>query len=106
EEVGIPCEVIFSNKPKTILDYTRNVLTCDIHSRFRTKKILKENGGQRIYNLDDILTEPVNGSGYNETYGLQGSNKSTEDSVKLFPRDCQPDVARIQQLLNEKTGKQ
>lgn len=106
EETGIPCEVIFSNQPKTILEYTRNVLTCDIHSRFRTKKILEANGGQRIYNLDDILAEPVNGSGYNEVYGLQGSNKSTEDSVKLFPRECQPVVDRIQQLLIEKTGKQ
>ena len=105
EEYGMECEVIFSNQPETILDYTKNVLSCDIHSRFRTKKILKANGGEKIYSLDDILTEPIDGSGYNEAYGLLGSNKSTENTVKLFPRKCQPIVDNIQQMLKEKTGK-
>lgn len=105
EEYGVKCEVVFSNNPKTILDYTKNVLTCDIHTRFRTKKILKANGGEKVYALDDILSTSVNGSGYNETYGLLGSNKSTEASVKLFPRDCQPVVDNIQTILKEKTGK-
>ncbi|MCR2823682.1 coenzyme F420-0:L-glutamate ligase [Lederbergia panacisoli] len=105
EEYGIECEVIFSNNPKTILDYTKNVLTCDIHTRFRTKRILKANGGEKIYSLDNILSESVDGSGYNEAYGLLGSNKSTEESLKLFPRDCQPVVDKIQQVLKEKTGK-
>jgi F420-0:gamma-glutamyl ligase len=105
EEYGMECEVIFSNQPETILDYTKNVLSCDIHSRFRTKKILKANGGEKIYSLDDILTEPIDGSGHNEAYGLLGSNKSTENTVKLFPRKCQPIVDNIQQMLKEKTGK-
>lgn len=105
EEYGVECEVIFSNHPKTILQYTKSVLTCDIHSRFRTKRILKANGGVRIYSLDNILSESIDGSGYNEAYGLLGSNKSTETSVKLFPRNCQPIVDQIQHLLKEKTGK-
>lgn len=105
EEYGTECEVIFSNNPKTILDYTKNVLTCDIHTRFRTKRILKANGGEKIYSLDNILSESIDGSGCNEAYGLLGSNKSTEDSVKLFPRNCQPVVDKIQQMLKEKTGK-
>ncbi|QDX94255.1 F420-0--gamma-glutamyl ligase [Brevibacillus laterosporus] len=105
EEYGVECEVIFSNNPKTILDYTKNVLTCDIHTRFRTKKILKANGGVNIYSLDNILSESIDGSGCNEAYGLLGSNKSTEDSVKLFPRNCQPIVDKIQHMLKEKTGK-
>lgn len=105
EEYGVECEVIFSNNPKTILDYTKNVLTCDIHTRFRTKKILKANGGEKIYSLDNILSESIDGSGYNEAYGLLGSNKSTENSVKLFPRNCQPIVDNIQKILKEKTGK-
>jgi len=105
EEYGVECEVIFSNSPKTILDYTKHVLTCDIHTRFRTKKILKANGGITVYSLDDILAESVDGSGYNEDYGLLGSNKSTEDDVKLFPRNCQPVVDNIQHMLKEKTGK-
>lgn len=106
EEAGTPCEIIFSNQARTILDHTRNVLTCDIHSRHRTKKKLASAGGERIFNLSDLLTEPVDGSGCNETYGLLGSNKATEESVKLFPRDCQRIVDRIQQLLKERTGKQ
>jgi F420-0:gamma-glutamyl ligase len=105
EEYGVECEVIFSNNPKTILDYTKSVLTCDIHTRFRTKKILKANGGEKIYSLDNILAESIDGSGCNEAYGLLGSNKSTEDGVKLFPRNCQPIVDKIQHILKEKTGK-
>ncbi|WP_461614990.1 coenzyme F420-0:L-glutamate ligase [Clostridium sp. Marseille-QA1073] len=105
EEYGTECEIIFSNNPKTILDYTKNVLTCDIHTRFRTKRILKANGGEKIYSLDNILSTSVDGSGYNENYGLLGSNKATEESVKLFPRDCQPVVDSIQAALKEKTGK-
>lgn len=105
EEYGVECEVIFSNNPKTILDYTKNVLTCDIHSRHRTKRLLKANGGQNIYSLDNILAAPIDGSGFNEAYGLLGSNKATEESVKLFPRNCQPVVDQIQHMLLEKTGK-
>ncbi|WNS75396.1 coenzyme F420-0:L-glutamate ligase [Bacillus sp. DTU_2020_1000418_1_SI_GHA_SEK_038] len=105
EEYGVECEVIFSNNPKTILEYTKNVLTCDIHTRFRTKRILKANGGEKIYSLDNILAESINGAGFNEEYGLLGSNKATEDSVKLFPRNCQPVVDKIQQMLKDKTGK-
>lgn len=105
EEFGVECEFVFSQKPKTILKYTKNVLTCDIHSRLRTKRILEENGAEKVYTLDDILSESVDGSGYNEEYGLLGSNKSTEDGVKLFPRNCQPVVDNIQQMLKEKTGK-
>jgi len=105
ESYGVECEVIFSNNPKTILDYTKNVLTCDIHSRFRTKRILKANGGEKIYSLDDILSSSIDGSGFNEAYGLLGSNKSTEETVKLFPRNCQPVVDNIQAMIKEKTGK-
>ncbi|NFV13216.1 F420-0--gamma-glutamyl ligase [Clostridium sporogenes] len=105
EEYGVECEVIFSNIPKTILNYTKNVLTCDIHTRFRTKKILKNNGGEKIYSLDNILSSSVDGGGFNENYGLLGSNKSTEDTVKLFPRNCKPVVDNIQAKLKEKTGK-
>lgn len=105
QEYGVECEVIFSNNPKTILNYTKNVLTCDIHTRFRTKKILKANGGEKIYSLDNILCESIDGSGYNESFGLLGSNKSTEETVKLFPRNCQPVVDNIQAILKEKTGK-
>jgi F420-0:gamma-glutamyl ligase len=105
ESYGVECEVIFSNNPKTILDYTKNVLTCDIHTRFRTKKILKANGGEKIYSLDDILSASIDGSGFNEAYGLLGSNKSTEETVKLFPRNCQPVVDNIQTMIKEKTGK-
>nr|WP_312985863.1 coenzyme F420-0:L-glutamate ligase [Clostridioides sp.] len=105
QEYGVECEVIFSNNPKTILNYTNSVLTCDIHTRFRTKKILKANGGEKIYSLDNILCESIDRSGFNEAYGLLGSNKSTEETVKLFPRNCQPIVDNIQAILKEKTGK-
>lgn len=105
EEYDIECEIIFSNNHKTILDYTKSVLTCDIHTRFRTKRILKNAGAEKLYGLDDILTAPVDGSGYNESYGLLGSNKATENTVKLFPRNCQPVVDKIQAAIREKTGK-
>lgn len=99
------CEIIFSQKPKTILRYTKNVLTCDIHTRFRTKRILEENGAEKVFTLDDILAEPINGSGFNEEFGLLGANTSTDDSLKLFPRQCQPVVDNIQAKLKEITGK-
>lgn len=105
EAEGATCEVIFSNNAKTILDYTKNVLACDIHSRFRTKRILSNNGAEKVFGLDDILTESINGSGFNKEYGLLGSNKSTEESVKLFPDNCQPIVDGIQAKLKEVTGK-
>lgn len=106
EEFGIECEIIFSNNPKSILDYTKSVLACDIHTRLRTKRILNANGAEKVFSLDDILKTSINGSGYNEEFGLLGANKATEDNVKLFPRDCQPVVQEIQQLLQDKTGKQ
>ncbi|WP_054860033.1 coenzyme F420-0:L-glutamate ligase [Gracilibacillus sp. JCM 18860] len=99
------CKVIFSNNPKTILDYTKNVLTCDIHSRSRTKRILTDNGAQNVYGLDDILAKSINGSGFNTEYGLLGSNKATEESVKLFPNNCQPIVDGIQAKIKNETGK-
>ena len=102
---GAECEVIFSQKPKTILDYTKNVLTCDIHTRYRTKRILENSGAEKVFTLDDILSSSVDGSGFNENYGLLGSNKSTEEGIKLFPRDCQPVVEAIQETIKEKTGK-
>ncbi len=105
EAEGATCEVIFSNNPKTILDYTKSVLACDIHSRHRTKRILTNNGAEKVYGLDDILSKSINGSGFNEDYGLLGSNKATEDSVKLFPNNCQPIVDGIQAKLKELTGK-
>ena len=104
-ECGADVEVIFANNPKAILNYTKNVLCCDIHTRQRTKRILKAAGGEIILGLDDIMNAPVDGSGCNESYGLLGSNKATEDSVKLFPRDCQPVVEAIQAKLFEATGK-
>ena len=104
-ECGADCEIIFANDPKAILAYTKNVLTCDIHTRARSKRILKNNGAERVYGLDEILNAPVNGSGYNENYGLLGSNKATEDQIKLFPRDCQPVVDAIQTKVFEATGK-
>ncbi len=105
KEMGAEVEVIFANQAKAILDYTDCVLTCDIHTRARTKRLLKAAGAKVVCGLDDILTAPVNGSGYNESYGLLGSNKSTEDKVKLFPRDCRPVVDEVQQRILEATGK-
>jgi len=105
EAEGATCEVIFSNNPKTILNYTKSILTCDIHSRFRTKRILTANGAEKVYSLDNILAESINGSGFNAEYGLLGSNKATEDSVKLFPHTCQPIVDGIQAKIKEATGK-
>ncbi len=105
EAEGVACEVIFSNNPKTILNYTKNVLTCDIHTRFRTKRILTNNGAEKVFGLDDILTQSIDGSGFNEAYGLLGSNKATEESVKLFPNNCQPIVDGIQAKIKEITGK-
>lgn len=105
EECGAECEIIFANNPKAILNYTKNVLTCDIHTRARTKRILKASGGEIVLGLDEIMNAPINGSGYNEAYGLLGSNKATEETVKLFPRNCQPVVDAIQAKLKEATGK-
>lgn len=104
-EAGADVEIIFANDCRKILKYTKNVLTCDIHTRARTKKILKACGAEVVCGLDDILSESVNGCGYNEKYGLLGSNKSTEDMVKLFPRECTDLVMDIQKDLLEKTGK-
>ena len=98
-------EVIFANQPKAILDYTKKVLTCDIHTRNRTKRILKEKGAEIVLGMDDILSSSINGSGYNEKYGLLGSNKATEETVKLFPRAGQELVLDIQKQMLEKTGK-
>lgn len=105
EDEGAICEVIFSNNPRTILDYTSSVLTCDIHTRARTRRILKNNGAKKVFGLDDILTSSINGSGFNEDYGLLGSNKATEEKVKLFPNNCQPIVEKIQSMIKDATGK-
>ena len=105
EEQGAECEIIFANNPKAILSYTKKVLCCDIHTRARTKRLLKSAGADVVIGLDEVLNQSVNGSGYNESYGLLGSNKSTEDSVKLFPRDCQPIVDAIQENIYKATGK-
>ena len=105
EEAGAECEIILSNNAKTILNYTKNVLNCDIHTRQRTKRILKNAGAEVVCSLDDILNAPVNGSGCNEQYGLLGSNKATETTVKLFPRECDKFVERVAGLMKEKTGK-
>ena len=106
KESGAEVEIIFANNPKAILDYTKNVLTCDIHTRARTKRILKANGAERVCGLDDILTTSIDGNGYNEKFGLLGSNKSTEDTVKLFPKECKDLVLDIQKQIfgqNRKT---
>ncbi|MBQ8304563.1 MAG: coenzyme F420-0:L-glutamate ligase [Clostridia bacterium] len=105
KESGAEVEIIFANQAKAILDYTDCVLTCDIHTRARTKRILKAAGAKVVCGLDDILNAPVNGSGYNEKYGLLGSNKSTEDSIKLFPKECKDLVLNIQKRLFDATGK-
>ena len=104
-ECGAEAEIIFANDCRAILPYTKNVINCDIHTRARTKRLLKAAGAERVYGLDEIMNAPVNGSGYNADYGLLGSNKATEDQVKLFPRDCQPLVDAIAARLYEKTGK-
>ena len=104
-EAGAEVEVIFANNPRTILNYTDCVLTCDIHTRKRTKRILLENGAKVVCGLDDILTASVNGSGFNAKYGLLGSNKSTEDKIKLFPQECQNLVESIQSEILKKTDK-
>ena len=104
-EEGAEAEVVFANDPRVILDYTKNVLTCDIHTRARTKRLLWGAGAEKVYGLDDILTAPVDGSGCNEKFGLLGSNKSTEDKVKLFPRECSGLVRDIQAKFLEKTGR-
>ncbi len=105
KECGAEVEIIFANQAKTILNYTDHVLSCDIHTRKRTKRILEKAGAKVVLSLEDILNAPVNGSGCNEAYGLLGSNKSTEDKIKLFPRDCQGLVTDIQKRIKDATGK-
>ena len=104
-EEGCDVEVIFANDCRVILDYTKNVLTCDIHSRARSKRLLLAAGAERVCGLDDIMTASVDGSGCNERFGLLGSNKATESTVKLFPRECTDLVMQIQKSFLEKTGK-
>lgn len=104
-EAGAEVEVVFANQAKTILDYTDCIINCDIHTRVRTKRILRDAGAKVVCGLDDILTAPINGSGYNAKYGLLGSNKSTEDKIKLFPNECKDLVLDIQASILEKTGK-
>ena len=104
-EMGAEVEIIFANQAKAILDYADHILNCDIHTRKRTKRILLENGAKVVCGLDDIMNESVNGSGCNEKYGLLGSNKSTEEKIKLFPRECKPLVLEIQKRIFEATGK-
>ena len=104
-EMGAECEIIFANDPRAVLNYTKHVLNCDIHTRRRTKRLLLAAGADTVYGLDEILASPVGDSGYNEQYGLLGSNKATDDQIKLFPRDCQALVTDIQNAVYEKTGK-
>ncbi|MBQ7669675.1 MAG: coenzyme F420-0:L-glutamate ligase [Clostridia bacterium] len=105
EEAGAEAEIILANDPKSILSYTKHVLVCDIHTRARSKKLLKAAGAETVFGLDDILSESVNGSGYNREYGLYGTNKATEETVKLFPRDCKPVVEEIQAIIAKETGR-
>ena len=105
KEAGADIEIVFANQAKTILNYTDKVINCDIHTRKRTKRILLENGAKVVCSLDDILNESYNGSGYNSKYGLLGSNKSTEERIKLFPENCKPLVESIQKEILNKTGK-
>jgi len=105
KESGAEVEIIFANDPRAILSYTKNVLYCDIHTRARTRRLLAKAGAEKLFGLDEILSTSVNGSGFNENYGLLGSNKATEDTVKLFPRDCQPVVDAIQAKIKAATGK-
>ena len=102
---GCEVEIIFANKPKAVLAYTDSVINCDIHTRFRTKRLLKAAGAKKVYGMDDIMTASRNGSGYNDKYGLLGSNKATEESIKLFPINCMEFVETVQKLMFEKTGK-
>ena len=102
---GCDVEIVFANQAKAILDYTKSVINCDIHTRKRTKRILLAAGAEKVVSLDEIMNAPVNGSGCNETYGLLGSNKATEDQVKLFPRECKDLVLDIQKKILDKTGK-
>ena len=104
-EMGAEVVVVFANDPRAILSYTKNVLNCDIHTRARTKRLLTAAGAERVFGLDDIMNAPIDGSGCNERYGLLGSNKATENTIKLFPRDCQSLVENIQQKMLEMTGK-
>lgn len=104
-DAGADVEIVFANQPRAILHYTDTVLTCDIHTRTRTKRILRDAGARLVCGMDDILTSPVNGSGYNEQYGLLGSNKATEDKIKLFPRECRSLVLDIQSRILQATGK-
>ena len=104
-QCGAECEIIFANDPRAILPYTKTVLNCDIHTRVRTKRLLLAAGAEKVCGLDDILTESIDGNGYNAAYGLLGSNKSTEDKVKLFPRECNDLVMAIQRSFLNKTGK-
>ena len=105
KECGAEVEIVFANDPRTVLNYTKNVINCDIHTRARTKRLLKAAGAEKVFGLDEILSEPINGSGYNAQYGLLGSNKATENQIKLFPRDCQPLVEEIQDNILKATGK-
>ena len=105
KEQGADVEVIFANRADAILNYTKKVLTCDIHTRFANKRLLKDKGAELVLTLDDIMNAPINGSGYNDRFGLLGSNKATEETVKLFPRDGQPLVEEVQKKLLDKTGK-
>lgn len=105
KEQGAEVEIIFANQPKAILDYTKNVLTCDIHTRVRTKRLLREAGAEKVFGLDEILNAPVNGSGFNAKYGLLGSNKSDEEKIKLFPKECKDLVLDVQKRIFEATGK-
>lgn len=105
KECGADVEIIFANDCRAILPYAKKVLNCDIHTRARTKRLLKAAGAEIVLGMDEIMTTPVNGCGYNETYGLLGSNKATEDKLKLFPRSCEPFVNKIQQMIKDKTGK-
>ena len=102
---GAEAQIIFANDARAVLPYAKNVICCDIHTRERTKRILKAAGAEKVLSLADIMNAPINGSGYNEHYGLYGTNKATEDTVKLFPRDCQPIVEAISKRLLEETGK-
>ncbi|MBE6562559.1 MAG: F420-0--gamma-glutamyl ligase [Ruminococcaceae bacterium] len=105
EDCGCEAEIVLANDPRAILNFTKNVLVCDIHTRVRTKRLLKAAGAEIVYGLDNILSESVDGSGYNAEYGLYGTNKATEETVKLFPRDCDAVVAEIQKIIAEETGK-